>query len=184
MAKKKKEIIEFAIDFDGTVVEHMYPQNGPDVPNAVKVLRALSEKGHKLIINTMRDKLPLKKAQAWFEGHGIPIFGVNRNPNQYWTSSPKVYAQIYIDDAALGVPLLNYAIFKEDVTLIRESTITFVKGQKVLIVPENDTLSTLVFIPESNLYISVENSFLQFDFGRDFVNWFKVETILKTQKYL
>jgi hypothetical protein len=33
--------------------------------------------------------------------------GVNRNPEQTgWTSSPKAYAKVYIDDAALGAPLL------------------------------------------------------------------------------
>jgi hypothetical protein len=33
---------------------------------------------------------------------------VNENPAQKeWTSSPKTYAQMYIDDAALGVPLIT-----------------------------------------------------------------------------
>ena len=32
--------------------------------------------------------------------------GVNNNPAQErWSSSPKIYAHLYIDDAALGVPL-------------------------------------------------------------------------------
>ena len=35
-------------------------------------------------------------------------FGVNENPTQHeWTSSPKVYGHIYIDDAALGAPLVT-----------------------------------------------------------------------------
>jgi hypothetical protein len=39
--------------------------------------------------------------------HGIPLMGVNENPSQKsWTSSPKAYAQLYIDDAALGTPLV------------------------------------------------------------------------------
>jgi hypothetical protein len=34
------------------------------------------------------------------------LFGINENPTQKsWTASPKVYAHIYIDDAALGCPL-------------------------------------------------------------------------------
>jgi len=34
------------------------------------------------------------------------LYGINENPGQSsWTSSPKVYAEFYIDDCALGVPL-------------------------------------------------------------------------------
>ena len=34
------------------------------------------------------------------------MYGVNENPSQKsWTDSPKPYCHLYIDDAALGVPL-------------------------------------------------------------------------------
>ena len=34
------------------------------------------------------------------------MYGINVNPNQTtWTESPKAYGQLYIDDAALGIPL-------------------------------------------------------------------------------
>ena len=33
--------------------------------------------------------------------------GINEDPDQKeWTQSPKVYANLYIDDAALGCPLI------------------------------------------------------------------------------
>jgi hypothetical protein len=36
----------------------------------------------------------------------VELYAVNGNPSQYgWTNSKKVYANLYIDDAALGVPL-------------------------------------------------------------------------------
>lgn len=42
----------------------------------------------------------------WFKENGIPLWGINENPKQKeWTSSPKIFANIYIDDAALGIPL-------------------------------------------------------------------------------
>ncbi len=47
-----KKII--AIDFDGTVVEHKYPEVGRDVPDAVRVLRMLRENDVQLILWTMR----------------------------------------------------------------------------------------------------------------------------------
>ena len=48
----------------------------------------------------------LQPALDWFKERDIPLFGVNENPSQKtWTSSSKVYGNIYIDDAALGAPL-------------------------------------------------------------------------------
>jgi hypothetical protein len=99
-----------AVDFDGTCVEHEYPKVGADVPGAVQVLRRLRANGHKLILWTMRsdsdEHTPLTDAVNWFKSHSIELFGVNNNPTQHgWTQSPKAYAQIYIDDAALGCPL-------------------------------------------------------------------------------
>lgn len=54
----------------------------------------------------MRSGKELEEAVDWFKGHSIPLYGVNTNPGQKeWTQSPKAYAQLYIDDAALGCPL-------------------------------------------------------------------------------
>ena len=95
-----------AVDFDGTCVEHEYPTIGENVPGAVSVLRALVANGHQIILWTMRDEGYLRDAEYWFECHGIPLFGVNRNPEQHWSASPKAYANLYIDDAAVGCPLM------------------------------------------------------------------------------
>lgn len=46
--------IIIAIDFDGTVVDHRFPDVGPDAPGALPVLRKIVEKGHKIILWTMR----------------------------------------------------------------------------------------------------------------------------------
>lgn len=94
-----------AIDFDGTCVTHEYPKVGRDI-RAVPVLRKLVKAGHKLILFTMRSGKELEDAVWWFRSHEIPLYGVNTNPGQEsWTQSPKAYAQLYIDDAALGCPL-------------------------------------------------------------------------------
>ena len=102
-----------SVDFDGTCVTHEFPEVGDDVPGSVEVLRELVAHGHCLILWTMRsDGRPegdfLKPAVAWFAKHGIPLFGINENPKQrHWTGSPKAYAHLYIDDAALGCPLIQ-----------------------------------------------------------------------------
>lgn len=112
-----------AIDFDGTCVTHEFPKVGRDV-GAAPVLKRLVEAGHQLILWTMRsdvedpksdhpDIIPvggkyLTDAVQWFERNEIPLWGINTNPEQKsWTHSPKAYAQLYIDDAALGCPLVH-----------------------------------------------------------------------------
>lgn len=120
-----------AIDFDGTVVTHEFPRVGEDI-GAVPVLRQLVKEGHQLVLNTMRSHAKIKANKTetangkfkeytgetldvdglqdaidWFKSHNIPLAGVNSCPGQKtWTDSPKVYANLYIDDAALGVPLI------------------------------------------------------------------------------
>ena len=111
-----------AVDFDGTCVTHEFPKVGKDI-GAVPILKELVEKGHKIILYTMRshpdknnqDKalneeiIPndtLQDAIDWFKENEIPLWGINENPKQKkWTSSSKIYANIYIDDAELGIPL-------------------------------------------------------------------------------
>lgn len=96
-----------AIDFDGTCVTHDYPRIGKEI-GATEVLKRLVEAGHKLILNTMRSDKELQDAVNWFKKNEIELYGVNENPTQKrWTNSPKVYAHMYIDDAALGCPLIN-----------------------------------------------------------------------------
>ena len=96
-----------AVDFDGTIVTHVYPALGRPVPRAFKVLTRLQSAGVKLILWTMRSGTQLDEAVRYCEENGITFWGINRNPVQgEWTDSPKAYAPIYIDDAALGCPLL------------------------------------------------------------------------------
>lgn len=114
--------MDICIDFDGTCVTHEFPQIGKDI-GAVPVLKALVENGHRLILFTMRSDRKAKKkvdgvevmveenfladAIKWFEDNGISLYGVQKNPTQrFWTSSPKAYGHLYIDDANLGCPLI------------------------------------------------------------------------------
>lgn len=103
-----RESIVIAVDFDGTVVDHRYPDVGADAPGAVEVLQALIENGARIILWTMRSGPHLADAMAWFADHNIPLYGVQRNPSQdAWTDSPKAYAHVYIDDAAYGCPKVH-----------------------------------------------------------------------------
>ena len=114
----KSKMMDIGIDFDGTCVTHEYPLIGRPV-GAEPVLMELVKKGHNLILFTMRsdrrikniwgtsEELYLSDAVKWFEDRGIPLYGIQENPTQKeWTDSPKAYAQVYIDDAAIGCPLV------------------------------------------------------------------------------
>lgn len=138
--------MEILIDFDGTVVTHEFPEIGKDI-GAIPVLKDLVKKGHKLILFTMRsDKTNvtsdhgeiivsedkhLSNAVKWFHKNKIPLYGIQTNPTQHtWTSSPKAYGQLIIDDTALGCPLkINTDISSRpyvDWTLVRK--LLYVRG--------------------------------------------------------
>ena len=105
-----------AIDFDGTIVEHQFPDIGRAVPGAFEWMKKWQEAGAKLILWTMRsdgrtgegkENGPvLTDAVQFCRDNGVEFFAVNGNPTQsIWTNSPKCYAHIYVDDAAFGCPL-------------------------------------------------------------------------------
>lgn len=118
--------ITLCVDFDGTCVTHEYPETGKDI-GAAPVLKELEANGHQLILYTMRSATGLQNAIDWFIANEIVLYGVQYNPTQtQWTSSNKCYAQVYIDDAALGCPLIYpeegrpYVDWKEVRKLLKE----------------------------------------------------------------
>lgn len=97
-----------AVDFDGTVVTHEYPIIGQPVPGALDTMKRLQRRGHLIILWTMRSGKELEEAVHYLQANGIKLHGINENPTQKsWTQSPKAYAQYYIDDAAVGCPLIE-----------------------------------------------------------------------------
>lgn len=108
--------MDIGIDFDGSCVKHKYPLVGDDI-GAVPVLKEIVQAGHRLILTTMRSDFGVKKglyisgltdAVNWFKENGIPLFGIQTNPEQKeWTDSPKAYCHMIIDDTALGCPLIE-----------------------------------------------------------------------------
>jgi len=103
------------VDFDGTLVDHRFPEIGPAVPLAFEFLHFFQEAKLRVILWTMRSNDPeigrwaLKEAVDYVEReHNIKFYGVNENSSQAkWTSSPKAYGHFYIDDAAVGCPLIQ-----------------------------------------------------------------------------
>jgi len=104
------------VDFDGTIVDHnRHGMLGTPVPGAIKWMKKWLELDARLILFTMRadnseyfNRPVLTEAVDYLNNNGISLFGVNTNPTQSeWTSSPKVWAHVYIDDIAFGCPLIH-----------------------------------------------------------------------------
>lgn len=104
----------FAVDFDGTIVKHKYPEIGEALPGALDVLRTLLAKGHKVFLYTMRgrprneeDRDLLSEAVKWLEDNGVEMTRINRSPAQFSTSL-KQHADLYLDDKNFGTPTRMY----------------------------------------------------------------------------
>lgn len=105
--------MKICIDFDGTCVSHEFPEIGKDI-GAVPILKKIVDAGHDIILYTMRgrprnlgERDTLQEAIDWFNKNNIPLYDINNNKTQWrWTTSKKIFANLYIDDMLLGAPLV------------------------------------------------------------------------------
>ena len=94
-----------AVDFDGTIVEHRYPDIGREIPFAIETLKMLSKEGHRLILWSVREGDLLNEAVQWCRERGLEFYAVNKNyPEEVWddTTPRKLTADMWIDDRNLG----------------------------------------------------------------------------------
>ena len=94
-----------AVDFDGTIVEHAYPDIGKPIPFAFAVLKKLQqEERHILILWTVREGDLLQEAVDFCSKNGLEFYAVNKNyPEEEAENTPrKILADIYIDDKNIG----------------------------------------------------------------------------------
>lgn len=97
--------IKIAVDFDGTIVEHEFPQIGKDMLFAFETLRELQKHGANLILWTFRSGVELNEAVDYCRKKGLEFYAVNRNyPEEVFDESisRKINADIFIDDRNVG----------------------------------------------------------------------------------
>jgi hypothetical protein len=97
--------IKIAVDFDGTIVDHEYPEIGKEKLFAFLTLKELSKKGARLILWTFRTGKELDEAVEFCRINGIEFYAVNKNyPEEVMneTVSRKIDADIFIDDKNVG----------------------------------------------------------------------------------
>lgn len=115
--KKRTPII--AVDFDGTLVEHMYPKIGKTKKKTLEFILKAQEKGAKIILYTCRGGKYLDEAIKWCEDNGIKLTAVNddipsvkESEFGITKSKGKIYANIYLDDRAVNVKNIS-KLYKE-----------------------------------------------------------------------
>lgn len=97
-----------AVDFDGTIVEHRYPEIGEEIPFATDTLKALIADHHKLILWSVREGKLLDDAVEWCRQRGVEFYAVNKDyPEEDGTNnnnhfSRKIKADLFIDDRNVG----------------------------------------------------------------------------------
>ena len=103
------------LDFDGTVVEHQYPALGAENPHAIRVIRALQDIGHAIILNTYRADLndgSLEEALAFLNDpvHGLDPISKSTakkiHPGPFDLTESLRFDKLYLDDIAEGIPLI------------------------------------------------------------------------------
>lgn len=97
-----------AVDFDGTIVEHRYPEIGKEIPFAIATLKKLRSERHLLILWTVREGELLEEAVEFCRKRGLEFYAVNANhPDEQIPSRPscpcrKLQADLFIDDRNVG----------------------------------------------------------------------------------
>jgi hypothetical protein len=97
----------FAIDWDGTIIpDRQYPKIGEPKPNAIHVMQRIVDEGGRIVIWTCRGGMEQQEGiKNKLNEHGFSDFIVNEHfqdtIDAFDFASPKVFADIYIDDRSL-----------------------------------------------------------------------------------
>jgi len=98
--------LKIAVDFDGTIVEHKYPEIGKEMLFAFDTLKALQKQRHQLILWTYRSGRELDEAVEYCRKNGVEFYAVNKSyPEEEFDetmSSRKIEADLFIDDRNVG----------------------------------------------------------------------------------
>lgn len=112
-----------AVDFDGTIVEHRYPQIGKEIPFAIDTLKKLAAENHILILWSVREGKLLDEAVEFCRKRGLEFHAANCNYNGEKEGSGnfsrKLKADLFIDDRNVGgLPDwgLTYRMIKEKIS--------------------------------------------------------------------
>jgi len=123
------------LDFDGTVVEHFFPEIGAENPHAIQVIARLQAARHDIVLNTYRADIDQKHVQEAldyihsFEEIKQPIekfLHEKLEPRAFDMVVAKESNQLYIDDIAEGIPM------RRNIVLEHSMMVDWVELEKIL----------------------------------------------------
>ena len=98
--------MKIAVDFDGTIVEHRYPEIGEEKLFAFDTIKQLQKLGHQVILWTYRAGKELDEAVEYCRKNGVEFYAVNKSyPEEVFSDdeiSRKIDAEVFIDDRNIG----------------------------------------------------------------------------------
>jgi len=109
-----KKII--AVDFDGTLCEHVYPEIGEPKKEVLDWIYEQQRQGAKIILWTCREGFELKKAIDWCRDQGLIFDAINENIPELKNREfgiRKPYADIYLDDRAMDLSMFQAKAMNE-----------------------------------------------------------------------
>ena len=104
----KRDFIVYAVDFDGTLCESVWP--GIGAPNMELINHLINRRlqGNKIILWTCREGERLQEAVDWCKRYGLRFDAVNDNlqelKDEFGNNPRKIAADVYIDDKAVNKP--------------------------------------------------------------------------------
>ena len=106
LKKEERQHMTIAVDFDGTIVEHRYPEIGREIPFATDTLKMLIKEGHRLILWSVREGKLLDEAVEWCRERGVEFYAVNKDYPEEGREdrnySRKLKVEMFIDDRNVG----------------------------------------------------------------------------------
>ncbi len=94
----------YAVDFDGTLCESVWPGIGSPNTALIKHLIRRRREGNKVILWTCRCGIRLEEAVSWCRIYELEFDAVNENLSEmvkfFGNDSRKIFADVYIDDKA------------------------------------------------------------------------------------
>ena len=101
----------YAVDFDGTLCESIFPGIGSPNMALINHLIKRRKQGNKIILWTCRVNERLQEAVEWCKSYGLEFDAVNENLPEmiefYGNDTRKIHADVYIDDKAVNKPKYN-----------------------------------------------------------------------------
>lgn len=114
-----KSLLKIYLDFDGTIVEHSFPDIGHPNPHAIRVVNLLSQYGHDIWLNTYRidiDKAYVDKAFDYLNNDDNKLLTplpIDKFTNKKIYPVPLDWSEVqrtkilFLDDIADNTPLIK-----------------------------------------------------------------------------